>query len=162
MFFVGITQFVERYVPEARQFGAWPDAAGHITRAAVRLVRVGHFAGDACCGKGDFIGAVSDAVFREHRRERAKSGGLERIDPHLEKIFVHLSDEVGSGNCQQFIATFEVLATKVVGRQVLVLHVGAECSVKNDHPFVDRRKIIRLSVGRHRAPQAKTSSVHLS
>ena len=67
MFFVGVTQLVERNMPEARQFGAWPDTAGYKTRAAVRLVRVGHFAGNACCGKRDFIGAVSDAVLRKHR-----------------------------------------------------------------------------------------------
>ena len=75
---------------------------------------------------------------------------------------MHLSDEVGSGDCQQFVAAFEVLTTKIVGRQVLVLYVGAERPVKNNYPFVDRRKIIRLSVSWHRAPQAKTSSVHLS
>jgi len=75
---------------------------------------------------------------------------------------VHLGDEVGASDRQQLVAPLEVLPAEVVGREVLVLHVGAERAIEHHHAFVDGLEIPGSFGGSHRRAKAKTSSVTIS
>ncbi len=162
MLFVGVTQVAEGDVAEARQLGARADATRYVARSTVSLKRVGNVTGNSRCGERDLVGAIGDAVFREHRAERTKRGSFKCVDADFQEIFVHLGDEVGPRDGEQFVASFEVLAAEIVGREVFALHVGAKGAIEHDDALIDGLQIAQSFLRWHRHRKAKTSKVRWS
>jgi len=75
---------------------------------------------------------------------------------------MHLGDEVGASDGEQFIAALEMLPAKIIRGEILVLHIGAECAIEHHNAIVDGLDISRSFGGSHRQGKAKTSSVTYS
>ena len=76
---------------------------------------------------------VRDLVLVEHEREGAERCGLDRVDARIEELGVHLADQVGPGEHEVLVATFERESAEIVGAEVVALHPGAERTVEHEH-----------------------------
>ncbi len=78
---------------------------------------------------------VRKVVLGENERKRAERRGFDRIDSNSERLVVHLRDEIGPGEHEVLVATFERLAAEVVRPEILGLHPRAERAVEDEHAF---------------------------
>ena len=85
---------------------------------------------------------VRDAVLGEHEAEGAEGRGLDRVDARFEELPVHLGDQIGPGEHEVLVATFELGAAEVVLGQILALDPGSEGTVEDeDTGFESSQKI---------------------
>ena len=96
LFFVGVAQFGERDVSEAREFGAGADRTGHVARTAVGLVVVRRLAGEAGRGDVEFVRPLGNVVFGEDGGEASEAGRLDGVDADVEERRMHVANDVGT------------------------------------------------------------------
>ncbi len=135
---VGLAQFGESDVAEARELRTRSDAARHPAGTSIALlVLVRH----AACDRGrrdvELSGALRDSVFGEHSGETAETRGLHGVDAGIEECPVHGLDDVGTGGAEHLVAALEGGPAEVVRSEIEVLHEGAESPVEDDDPFAD-------------------------
>ena len=83
------------------------------------------------------MNTISDVIFAQWDGESAKGVGFDDIAAHLEVAGMHVSNHVGSGHDEKFVAALEIGATKVVGGDTAGLNTRAHAAVENDDTFMD-------------------------
>ena len=86
----------------------------------------------------DLMGARGQAVLREHQRGRAEGVGLDDVAAGFQVAFMNRADELGPGENQILVATFELRAAKVGGRQIAVLDRGAHRAIEDEDAGSER------------------------
>jgi hypothetical protein len=81
--------------------------------------------------RGDLIGTISQVIFGERHRERTERIRFHNIDSDVEEGAVEIPDDIGPGDVEKLVASFEFGSTKIVGRQPDRLQIGPGRSVKN-------------------------------
>ena len=143
---VGVTEFGEADVTQARQLRAGPDRSGYEPGASVTGVVVTHVTCQLRGGHVQLVGPFRNGVLDENRCERPESRGFDCVHPHRQERVVHGTDHIGTGGDEQFVAAFEVGSAEIVGSESEVLHKGAKGAVEHDHPLIEGAEVSR---GRH-------------
>ena len=134
---IGVAQFGEADVAEARKLGAGADRAGDEASATVGGVAVGDLPGEAARRNVQLVRLVGDVVLVEHGREAAEARRLDGVDADVEEGRVHAADLVGPSETQHLVAALQRGTPEVVGGEVEPLDVRAERTVEHDDPFGD-------------------------
>ncbi len=100
------------------------------------------------------MGALGDAVLREHDRERAEGVGLDDVGADVQERTVQVFDGVGLGEDEHLVAALERGAAEVIGVQIHQLEVRTRRAVVDEDSFSQRREVgvvrARSSEGRSR------------
>ncbi|CAB4609533.1 unannotated protein [freshwater metagenome] len=81
--------------------------------------------------------AVGDVVLAKGNGECAERVGLDDIAADLEIAGVDVSNDIGSGDDEEFVASLEVGSAEVVGGHTAGLNTRAHAAVENDDTFMD-------------------------
>ena len=98
------------------------------------------------------VGLIGDAVFGEDETEGPEGGGLDRVHADREVLGVHLTDELGPGHHEVFVAAFEGLAAEVFGSKILSLDPGPEGPIHDQDAFGQEAKKVRHEAGKASRP----------
>lgn len=126
-----------RRVPQRRQLGAGADGAEHpalLSGGGRELV--GHLAGDARPGLGEFMDAPGNVVLAQGRGVGAEGVRLDTVHADREVLLVHGAHDVRAGHVEDLVAPFEVL--EVLKGGILRLEHGAHGAVGHDHSGGER------------------------
>jgi hypothetical protein len=130
-----LVEVAELRVPdlaERRELGARPDRSGHEPPPIGRAHVVGDFACQPSRREVEFVHPLGHAVLGERHPERPEGVGLDHVRTGGVVVGMHLTDELGPGDAEQLVASFQRLAPEVVGRQAALLQVGAGGAVVDD------------------------------
>ena len=118
-------------VAQRRQLGRGAERAGDEARLVGSGVFIGNFAGQARCGKIQLMRAIGEIVLGKYDARRSKAVRLYYIATSIEKRGVNRADDVGPREHEQLIAA--LLAPKILGCQIALLHIGAQRAVEDQH-----------------------------
>jgi hypothetical protein len=84
-----------------------------------------------------FVDPIGDVVLAKGDRKGAESVGLNDVATDFEVASVNIGDDIRSSDDQEFVATFEIRSTKIVGSDSAGLNTRAHAAIKNDDTVVD-------------------------
>ena len=132
-----IAQFGVADLAEGGELGARADGTGDPSGLVRGGVARGHVSGQAGGGHVELVGAIGDPVLTEGDGEGAERVGLDDLAADLEIRGVELSDDIGSGDGEQFVAPLEVVTAEILGGEPALLDTGAHATVE-DHDSAAR------------------------
>ena len=113
-------------------------AEGEVARLVGRRKIGGHAARDLGRASRKLVGAVGDAIFREHDRGRAKGVGLDEVGPDLHILGVDSGYDVRARLAQDLVAA--VLAREIIGRKPRSLQHRPHGAVEDEHALAHPRQ----------------------